>query len=182
MFGNFMLFLLYRVKKIYANHMKNINKFDYDDTPSFSNNTTSANSLILKRIIPLFLLIFVLVTTTYFFIKQGNNTLDIKNSKINYFYDLGDLVVNLSNNSSKSSYLKIDLTFYLFNQNDSEVIQNMLPIIKDSFQLFLRELRIDDVNGSGGAFYVKAELLKRANNILTPVQVKDILIRELLVN
>jgi flagellar FliL protein len=99
----------------------------------------------------------------------------------NYFVNLEDFVVDLSSQSNRPSFLKLSLTLSLFKQEDTTVVNDKLPIIRDNFQLYLRELREADLNGSGGMFKLKEELLIRLNKILYPVQVKDILFREILI-
>jgi flagellar basal body-associated protein FliL len=175
-----MLFLLYG-KNVYIakNIMKDLNMFDYEDDQSLNYKRNRFDSNVLKRwVAPIVIAILLLMSVLYLLNKDKHDVLQPQS----YFYDLGDIVVNLSNQSARNHYLKADLTIYLNNENDLNTIKNMLPVIKDSFQTFLKELRVDDINGSGGSFYIKTELLKRINNILSPTQVKDILVKELLVN
>ncbi|MCC2646366.1 MAG: flagellar basal body-associated protein [Rickettsiaceae bacterium] len=99
----------------------------------------------------------------------------------NYFVNLEDFVVDLSSQSNRPSFLKLSLTLSLFKQEDMTEVNNKLPIIRDNFQLYLRELREADLNGSGGMYKLKEELLIRLNKILYPIQIKDILFREILI-
>ncbi len=57
----------------------------------------------------------------------------------------------------------------------------MLPRVLDNFQVYMRELRLDDLSGSAGLFRLKQEMLSRINRAVEPVQVSDVLFSELLV-
>ena len=50
------------------------------------------------------------------------------------------------------------------------------------FQSFLRELRPEDLAGSAGSYQLRMEILRRANLVLAPTQVKAVLIEEMLIN
>ena len=54
-----------------------------------------------------------------------------------------------------------------------------LPLVLDSFQPFLRELRPEDLSGSAAVFRIKEEMMVRATATLGAGQVKDILIQDL---
>lgn len=162
--------------------MKNTNMFNYDQEESRAQ--TSSKKFTAKTLVKFLVLIFSLggavISGVYFFKNTSTDTSVV--SKEKHFYDLGEIIVNLSNSSLKNYFLKIDLSISLANSNDEKVVINQLPVIKDSFQIFLRQLRVEDINGSGGAFYIKTELLKRLNKILYPTKVEDVLIKEIIIN
>jgi flagellar FliL protein len=56
-----------------------------------------------------------------------------------------------------------------------------MPRIVDNFQIYLRELRVDDLRGSGGIYRLREELLARVNAAVAPVKVNDVLFKEMLV-
>jgi flagellar FliL protein len=56
-----------------------------------------------------------------------------------------------------------------------------MPRILDNFQVYLRELRLDDLRGSAGMYRLREELLARVNAAVAPVKVRDILFKEMLV-
>ncbi len=99
-----------------------------------------------------------------------------------YLYDMQEVVTNLSPTSDKESWIKLSLTLQLNNGKDQSVVDQKLPMIKDSIIIFLRELRGTDLASSGGSLMLKTELMKRINKILYPVELKDILFREILLN
>ena len=57
----------------------------------------------------------------------------------------------------------------------------MMPRIVDNFQIYLRELRIEDLRGSDGIYRLREELLARVNAAVAPVKVTDVLFKEMLV-
>jgi flagellar protein FliL len=96
------------------------------------------------------------------------------------FFDLPDFLVNLNTGGRKSSFLKLSVSLQLEKQEDTLQIQAVLPRIIDNCQVFLRELRVEDLRGSGGIYRLREELLRRINAV-SPVKVDDVLFKEMLV-
>ncbi len=103
-----------------------------------------------------------------------------QNKKV-VFYDLPEMLVNLSTGSSASSFLKIGVSLELADASLVPDLELLIPRVMDNFQVYLRELRKEDLSGSQGVFRLKEELLMRINNAASPVRVNDVLFRELLV-
>jgi flagellar protein FliL len=101
--------------------------------------------------------------------------------KPSVFFDLPDLLVNLNSSGRKASFLKISVSLDLEDQADTARIQAVMPRIIDNFQVYLRELRVEDLRGSGGIYRLREELLARVNTAAAPVKVKDVLFKEMLV-
>jgi flagellar FliL protein len=97
------------------------------------------------------------------------------------FYDLPEMLVNLSIGGRKSSYLKISLSLELEDPAAMVRVDQVLPRIVDNFQVYLRELRIEDLNGSAGLQRLREELLLRVNTAVQPVVVRDVLFKEMLI-
>ena len=97
------------------------------------------------------------------------------------FYDLPEMLVNLNSGTSASSFLKLGVSLELEDEAAIIDLEAVIPRILDNFQVYLRELRKEDLNGSQGVFRLKEELLKRINDSTTPVKVNDVLFKELLV-
>jgi len=97
------------------------------------------------------------------------------------FYDLPEILVNLNTAGRKSSYLKIKVALELDDPKAVPLLDARMPRIIDNFQVYLRELRIDDLQGSEGMFRLKEELLSRVNTAVKPVKVADVLFKEMLV-
>lgn len=97
------------------------------------------------------------------------------------FYDVPEMLVNLNSTGPKPTYLKIKLSLEVERQSAIAELDTKLPRVIDNFQVYLRELRLEDLNGSAGMFRLKEELLFRVNSALYPTQVKDVLFKEMLV-
>jgi len=97
------------------------------------------------------------------------------------FYDLPELLVNLNTGGRKQSYLKIRVSLEVAKQEDVPKIEAMMPRIVDNFQVYLRELRVDDLKGSAGMYRLREEMLTRVNAAASPSKVNDVLFKEMLV-
>ncbi|HVM82140.1 MAG TPA: flagellar basal body-associated FliL family protein [Stellaceae bacterium] len=102
-------------------------------------------------------------------------------AKPGVFYDLPDLLVNLNSSGRKASFLKISVSLELESQADVARLQAVMPRIIDNFQVYLRELRVEDLRGSAGIYRLREELLVRVNSAAAPVKVRDVLFKEMLV-
>jgi flagellar FliL protein len=97
------------------------------------------------------------------------------------FFDLPDLLVNLNTMGRKPSFLKLSVSLELERGQDLPRLQAVMPRIIDNFQVYLRELRVEDLRGSGGIYRLREELLTRVNAATAPVKVVDVLFKEMLV-
>jgi len=101
--------------------------------------------------------------------------------KVAVFYDLPELLVNLNTTGSRATFLKITVSLELEKTEDTPRIKEVMPRILDNFQVYLRELRLDDLRGSAGMYRLREELLARVNAAVAPVKVHDVLFKEMLV-
>lgn len=97
------------------------------------------------------------------------------------FLDLPDLLVNLNSANRRTNFLKISISLEVENAADVQKLQALMPRIVDSFQVYLRELRLEDLRGSAGMYRLREDLLRRINEAARPVKVNDVLFKELLV-
>lgn len=95
------------------------------------------------------------------------------------FVDVPPMVVNLRSPDGAARFLKIHLMLVPGPKGNAESIKAQLPLILDSYQPFLRELRPEDLAGSAAVFRIKEELLVRATQTAGTGMVKDILIQDL---
>ncbi|PLW78841.1 flagellar basal body-associated FliL family protein [Cohaesibacter celericrescens] len=98
-----------------------------------------------------------------------------------YFYDLPEMTVNLNSKNRRAQYLRIKVSLEMVSHEQAQKIEPFMPRVLDAFQVYLRELRTADLEGSAGLFRLKRELLKRINDSIYPVKVNDILFREILI-
>src|SRR5690349_559536 len=97
------------------------------------------------------------------------------------FYNLPEMLVNLNTAGRRTSFLKISVSLELENATDIPRIEAVMPRIVDNFQIYLRELRVEDLRGSAGLYRLREELLSRVNNAAQPARVNDVLFKEMLV-
>lgn len=97
------------------------------------------------------------------------------------YYDLPEMLVNISTGDGRPVYLKLKLTIEASDPAAIEAMGPALPRVLDQYQAFLRELRVDDIAGSAGAYRLRLELLRRVNLSIAPAQADAVLIEEMLV-
>jgi len=97
------------------------------------------------------------------------------------YYPVPEILVNLSGTGGKTHYLKIKVSLELANKAEIPKVEAVLPRIVDNFQVYLRELRVEDLRGSAGLYRLREELLARVNIAAAPAKVSDVLFKEMLV-
>lgn len=98
------------------------------------------------------------------------------------FFDVPEILVNLSvRPDQKPIYFKIRVALEMNSAADAEQADKMLPRIVDSMQFYLREMRLEEIQGSVGTYRLKEEIQGRLNRILAPVKVNDVLFKEILI-
>ncbi|MGE3623774.1 MAG: flagellar basal body-associated FliL family protein [Bdellovibrionales bacterium] len=97
------------------------------------------------------------------------------------FYPLGDLLVNLAGEGKHPNFLKVKVTLQLAEEKDIPLMDAIKPRIIDNFQVYLRELRIEDLRGSAGMYRLREELLQRVTEAAQPARIRDVLFQEMLV-
>ena len=93
------------------------------------------------------------------------------------YFDMDELTVNLASTGKRTSYLKLKLTLELGAPEDQDALPNMLPRVEDQFQVYLRGVRVEDIQGSDGLQRLREELLLRAQKAAAPAKIKDILFK-----
>jgi flagellar FliL protein len=97
------------------------------------------------------------------------------------YFELPQMLVNLSTSGRRTSFLKIVVSLELASEADKTSLEAALPRIIDNFQVYLRELRVEDLRGSAGLYRLREELLFRVNAAVSPARVTDVLFKEMLV-
>ena len=98
-----------------------------------------------------------------------------------FFHDLPDLTVNLNSKGRKRSVMKLKISLEVSSPDEIPKLQALMPRVIDNFQVYLRELRLDDLKGSAGMYRLREELLMRVNAAISPAKVKAVLFKEMLV-
>ena len=97
------------------------------------------------------------------------------------FYELPEMLVNLNTPGRQRNFLKIRVSLELASEQDINRVEVVLPRIVDNFQVYLRELRLEDLQGAAGIYRLREELLSRVNAAVRPAQVRDVLFKEMIV-
>ncbi|MGQ0664511.1 MAG: flagellar basal body-associated FliL family protein [Pseudomonadota bacterium] len=97
------------------------------------------------------------------------------------FYNLPEFLVNLNSPGRRTTYLKLSISLELERASDIARVEAVMPRIIDNFQVYLRELRVEDLHGSAGLYRLREELLARVNTAAQPAKINDVLFKEMLV-
>ncbi len=100
------------------------------------------------------------------------------------FLDLPEMTVNLAagaGQQDRQQFLRMKIALEVGEQKVVTEIQPMLPRVMDTFQVFMRELRPQDLEGSAGLYRLKEEMTRRVNVAVYPARVDAILFKELMV-
>lgn len=97
------------------------------------------------------------------------------------FFDLPEMLVNLNSSGRRTNFLKINISLELEEESDIQNLESLMPRIVDGFQIYLRELRVDDLRGSAGMYRLREDLLRRINEVAKPIRINDILFKEMLI-
>jgi flagellar FliL protein len=104
------------------------------------------------------------------------------NPKDLIFFPLPELLVNLNTtDKKKSNFLRLGVKLEVDGEKAQKALELLKPRIVDQFQLYLRELRAEDLQGSAGIQRLREELLKRANAVVAPTKVTNVLFETMLV-
>jgi flagellar FliL protein len=101
------------------------------------------------------------------------------------FLDMKEMMVNLAGQNlqgvERPRYLKMKISLELSDPKLVNEVTPLLPRIEDTFQVFTRELRASDLEGSSGVYRLKEELLRRVNIAIYPSKVEAVLFKEILI-
>ena len=115
--------------------------------------------------------------------KDDAVALDEKGNPINkaVYYTLPEFLVNLNTSGKSSQFLKTTVVLEVAKQTDVPLIESSLPRLVDSINTYLRELRSSDLAGSAGIQRLREEILLRVNKAIAPVQINDVLFKDIVV-
>jgi len=113
--------------------------------------------------------------------EDGKEVAVVVPEKPKFYYDLPEMLVNLNSQKRSSQFLKLQVALEISDKNVTEFLEPQLPRILDTFQVYLRELRSEDLEGSAGVYRLKEELLKRINLAITPQRVDRVLFKEIII-
>jgi flagellar FliL protein len=98
-----------------------------------------------------------------------------------FIFNLPPMLVNLNNEADGQAFMKLSVALEVANEEMMLEIQPRMAKVVDAFQVYLRELRKSDLEGSAGVYRLKEELLRRVNVAIYPSRVESVLFKEILV-
>lgn len=146
----------------------------------------SGKRMVVFIIIPLLLLLLVGGGAAAYFLgvfggKAEEAEVKPEPPKVTVFHDLPDILVNLNASGRQASYLKLKVALEHQEPLSTPKLNELMPRVIDNFQVYLRELRPDDLVGSAGLYRLKEELLIRVNQAVAPIKINDVLFKEMLI-
>ena len=99
------------------------------------------------------------------------------------FVEMKDMIIGITGGpqQDRQPIIKIKVVLETADAKISDEIKPLLPRVEDAFQVFMRELRPSDLEGSAGMYRLKEELLRRVNITVFPAKIDAVLFKELLV-
>ena len=98
-----------------------------------------------------------------------------------FIFNLEPMMVNLQSADGAQNYMKLTVALEVADEHMMTEIQPRLAKVIDAFQVYMRELRKSDLEGSAGVYRLKEELLRRVNLAVYPARIESILFKEMLV-
>ena len=78
-------------------------------------------------------------------------------------------------------FLRLRVALEVGGEKAAGNVRALTPRVLDSFQMYLRALTVEDVQGSAGMQRLKEEMIARVNLAIEPSRVRDVLFKEILV-
>ncbi|WP_407523995.1 flagellar basal body-associated protein FliL [Methylobacterium oryzisoli] len=99
------------------------------------------------------------------------------------FMDVREMVMNLSSDvgQPQSRFIKLKVALEVKDAKVAGEIQPLMPRIEDAFQVYIRELRPADFEGSMGTYRLREELLRRVNVAVYPAKVEAVLFKDFVI-
>ena len=97
------------------------------------------------------------------------------------FVDVPQILINLSTTGRRPTYLRLRVSLELAKEADRTKVTETLPRVLDTFQLYLRELSLDELQGTAGIERLREELRLRVSAAVAPIEIKDVLFSEMII-
>jgi flagellar protein FliL len=123
----------------------------------------------------------------YFYFKKSSHPAEMTASNGSAapgaVIDLEEMKISLAAapGQERQAFLKMKIALEVGDPDMVKAVEPLLPRVVDSFQVFMRELRPNDLEGSAGLYRLKEEMMRRVNVAVYPHKVDAILFKELLV-
>ena len=117
----------------------------------------------------------------YFMLHSHKDADAAKAMPKSVFFELPDMIVNLSASPERPQYLRVKITLEAEDNAVVEALKPVMPRVIDAFQVHLRELRVTDLEGSAGLYRLREELTRRVNVAIAPNRIRAVLFKEIVV-
>ena len=97
------------------------------------------------------------------------------------FVDMPDMVVNLNVDSRRLRFLKFGAALEVLGETEAAQIERFLPRIIDNVHMYLRSFDPEQLSGPQSVYGVKVDLIARINQVVAPAEIRDVLIKEMLI-
>ena len=97
------------------------------------------------------------------------------------FIKIPELVANLDAGPDSDSYAKMESELEVTDTASAAAVNAQMPAIIDLFQTYLRTMQPNDLRGAEGLYRLREALLARANVIVAPATVQNVLFIEMVV-
>jgi flagellar FliL protein len=94
---------------------------------------------------------------------------------------LPDLLVNLNVKGNRLRFLKFAAALEVIDQAAADRVTKLAPRITDNIHAYLRAVEVEDLGGPDAVYRVKRDLLARVNQVVRPLRVRDVLMKEMLI-
>ena len=168
-----------------------IGEVDTNSEGGSKNSTGKKKDSLLKMIlfVGLPLILIAIIVATLFFTSFGRQLIKLDAPQAEspqetvqtlpkniVYYDMPELLVNIQSSSgSRKPFLRLAVKFEIHDVSAVPTLDLIRPRITDAFQIYLRELRVEDLDGAAGSQRLKEELLKRVNAVAAPIKISDVL-------
>ncbi len=119
----------------------------------------------------------------FLFLGGGDNDGQAEAASPAIFVDVREMTVNLASepNQDRPRFLRFSVALEVDDPEVASSLEPLMPRIEDTFQVFVRELRPSELEGSAGVYRLREELLRRVNIAVHPAKVDGVLFKELVV-
>ncbi len=97
------------------------------------------------------------------------------------FVKVPELIANLDAGPDSDSYAKMQAELEVTDNASATAVNAQMPAIIDLFQTYLRTMQPDDLRGAEGLYRLREALLARANVVVAPAAVQNVLFIEMVV-
>lgn len=117
----------------------------------------------------------------YMFMGSSGEGTEVVESDPPVFFELPEMTVNLSSVDQRPQFLRVQIALEMKDDDTKEAVEQVLPRVLDAFQIYLRELRSTDLEGSAGIYRLKEELVRRVNLAIHPAEIDNVVFKEIIV-